>query len=77
MSYCLRRKLCRRVGGLLKSTIVDKINHVLSGDYPDTGPRGVSSEALKDSSWVFGPAIRRTRVWPFKLNQEVISIKSG
>ena len=48
-------------------------NHVLSGDNPaDTGTRGISSEALKDSSWVRGPSILRTCDWPFKPNTDVI-----
>ena len=62
-----------RTGEILESTTIDQWNHVLSGDNPaDTGTRGISSEALKDSSWVRGPSILRTCDWPFKPNTDVI-----
>ena len=38
----------------------------------DTGTRGISSEALKESSWVNGPSILRTTDWPFKPDTRVI-----
>ena len=48
--------VANRIGELLESTTIDEWHHVLSGDNPaDTGTRGISSEALKDSSWVVGP----------------------
>ena len=62
-----------RTGEILESTTIDQWNHVLSGDNPaDTGTRGISSEPLKDSSWVRGPSILRTCDWPFKPNTDVI-----
>ena len=46
---------------------------ILSGDNPaDTGIRGISSEALKESSWVNGPSTLRTTDWPFKPDTRVI-----
>ena len=33
---------------------------------------GISSEALKSSSWAIGPSILRATDWPLKLNQCVI-----
>ena len=48
--------VANRVGEILQSTTIDDWHHVMSGDNPaDTGTRGISSEALKDSSWVIGP----------------------
>ena len=48
-------------------------HHILSGDNPaDTGTRGISSEALKKSSWVNGPSILRTTDWPYKPDTMVI-----
>ena len=38
----------------------------------DTGTRGISSEALKESSWVNGPSILRTTDWLFKPDTRVI-----
>ena len=53
--------IANRVGEMLELTYIDEWHHVLSGDNPaDTGTRGISSEALKDSSWVIGPSILRT-----------------
>ena len=46
---------------------------ILSGDNPaDTGIRGISSEALKESSSVNGPSTLRTTDWPFKPDTRVI-----
>ena len=40
-------------GEILESTTTDQWHHILSGDNPaDTGTRRISSEALKESSWV-------------------------
>ena len=65
--------VANRVGEILESTTIDEWHHVLSGDNPaDTGTRGISSEALKDSSWVFGPSILRTTDWPFIPDEHVI-----
>ena len=56
-----------RTGEILESTTTDQWHHILSGDNPaDTGTRWISSEALKESSWVNGPSILRTTDWPFK-----------
>ena len=50
------------------------LHHVLSIDNPaDTGTRGISSEALKDSSWVIGPSILRTTDWSFITDERVIN----
>ena len=58
---------------VLESTITDQWHHILSGDNPaDTGIRRISSEALKESSWVNGPSILRTTDWPFKPDTRVI-----
>ena len=62
-----------RTGEILESTSTDQWHHILSGDNPaDTGTRGISSEALKESSWVSGPSILRTTDWPFKPDTRVI-----
>ena len=62
-----------RTGEILESTTTDQWHHILSGDNPaDTGTRGISSEALKESSWVNGPSILRTTDWPFKPDTRVI-----
>ena len=66
--------VANRVGKVLKSTTIDEWHHVLSGDYPaDTGTRGISSEVLKDSSWVIGPSFLRTTDWPFIPDERVIN----
>ena len=62
-----------RTGEILESTTTDQWHHILSGDNPaDTGTRGISSEALKESSWVNGPSILRTTEWPYKPDTRVI-----
>ena len=62
-----------RTGEIMESTTIDQWHHILSGDNPaDTGTRGISSEALKESSWVNGPSILRTTDWPFKPDTRVI-----
>ena len=62
-----------RTGEILESTTTDQWHHILSGDNPaDTGTRGISSEALKESSWVNGPSILRTTDWPLKPDTRVI-----
>ena len=46
----------------------------MSGDNPaETGTRGISSEALKDSSWVIGPSILSTTDWPFIPDERLIN----
>ena len=58
---------------ILESNATDQWHHILSGDNPaDTGTRGISSEALKESSWVNGPSVLRTTDWPFKPDTRVI-----
>ena len=65
-----------RSGEILESTTTDQCHHILSGDNPaDTGTRGISSEALKESSSIDGPSILRTTDWPFKPNSRVIDEK--
>ena len=65
--------VANRVGGILESTTTDEWHHVLIGDNPaDTGARGISLEALKDSSWVIGPSIVRTTDWLFIPHECVI-----
>ena len=62
-----------RTGEILESTTTDQWHHILSGNNPaDTGTRGISSEALKESSWVNGPSVLRTTDWPFKPDTRVI-----
>ena len=70
----LRVFVADRVGEILESTTIDERHQVLSGDNPaDTGTRGISSEDLKDSSWVIGPSILRTTDWPFIPDERVIN----
>ena len=62
-----------RTSEILESTTTDQWHHILSGDNPaDTGTRGISSETLKESSWVNGPSILRTTDWPYKPDTRVI-----
>ena len=62
-----------RTGEILESATTDQWHHILSGDNPaDIGTRGISSEALKESSWVTGPSILRTTDWPLKPDTRVI-----
>ena len=66
--------VANRVVKIHESTTFDEWHRVLSGDNPaDTGTRGISSEALKNSSWLNGPRILRTTDWPFILEERVIS----
>ena len=66
--------VANRVGEMLEPTTIDEWQHVLIGDNPAaTGTRGISSEALKDSSWVIGPSILRTKDWPFIPDERVIN----
>ena len=66
--------VANRVGEILESTTIDEWHHVLSGDNPaDTGTPGLSSETLKDSSWVIGPRILRTTYWPFIPDERVVN----
>ena len=63
-----------RVGEILESTTIHEWHHVLSGDnQADTDTRGISSIALKDSSWVIGPSILKTADWPFIPDELVIN----
>ena len=62
-----------RTGETLESTTTHQWHHMRSGDNPaDTGTGGISSEALKESSWVNGPSILRTTDWQFKPDTRVI-----
>ena len=64
--------VANRVGEILESTTIDEWHHVLSGDNPaDT--RGISSEALNDSSWVIARSTLRTTDWPFIPDERVIN----
>ena len=66
--------VANRVGEILESTTIDEWHHVLSRDDPaDTGTRGISLEALRDSSWVIGPSIIRTTDWPFIPDEQVMN----
>ena len=66
--------VANRVGKILESTTIDEWHHVMSDNNPaDTGTRGISSEALKDSSWVIGPSILSTTDWPFIPDERVIN----
>ena len=66
--------VANRVGEILESTTIDERHHALSDNNPaDTATRGISSEALKDSSWVIGPSILRTTDWPFIPDERVIN----
>ena len=66
--------VANRVGEILEMTTIDEWNHVLSGvNAADTGTRGISLEALKNSSWVIGPSILRTTDLPFIPDERVIN----
>ena len=61
-----------RTGEILESTNTDQWHLILSGDNPaDICTRGISSEALKESSWVNVPRILTTTDWPFKPDTRV------
>ena len=66
--------VANRFGEILETTTIDEWNHVLSGvNAADTGTRGISLEALKNSSWVIGPSILRTSDLPFIPDKRVIN----
>ena len=66
-----------RTDEVLDSTTTVQWHHIISGDNPaDTGTRGISSEALKESSWVNGASILRTTDWLCKPDTRVID-KTG
>ena len=62
-----------RVEEILESAAIGEMHHVQGGNDPaETCTRVISSETLKNNSWVIGPSILRAKVWSFKSNQEVI-----
>ena len=66
--------VANHVGQIFEWTTIDEWQHVLSGNNPgDTGTRGISSQALKDSSWVVGPSILRTNDCPFITGDRIIN----
>ena len=63
-----------RVGEILEVTSVDEWYHVDTENKPaDTGTRGITNEALKDSSWTQCRSFLRTSDWPFRPNVDVIT----
>ena len=59
---------------ILKSTAIDEWHQFFSGNNPaDPGTRGISSEALKDSIWVFSSSVLRTTNWTFIPDERVIN----
>ena len=62
-----------RVEEKLESAAIGEMHRVQGGNDPaEMCTRVISSETLKNNSWVIGPSILRAKVWPFKSNQEVI-----
>ena len=56
---------------LLKLTTTDEWNYVYSSDNPaDAGTRGLSANALVESSWLKGPEFLKTPQWPFELSED-------
>ena len=77
LNSCNKLPVCvgNRTGEVPASTTTDQGHYILSGDNPaDTGTRGISSEAFKESSWVNGPILRTTD-WPFKPDTRVFDKK--
>ena len=65
--------VANRVGEILESNTIEEWHQFLSGNNPaDTGTRGTSSEALKNSSWVFSSSVLRTTNWMFIPDERVI-----
>ena len=63
--------LANRVSKILESTTTDDWFYVSGGDnQADTGTRGKTAEALKESGWVEGPLFLKTNDWPFKPDSE-------
>ena len=53
-----------RVFEILESTSIDQWLHDLSGDNPaDTETKGITSDSLKQSSWVNGPSFLKKSDW--------------
>ena len=71
--------LANRVCEMLELTTIDQWNYVSSSENPaDAGPRGLSAEALKSSSWYLGPECLRSGDWPFKPDNAVLNdLKKG
>ena len=61
--------VANRVAEILELTTADEWYHVQSADNPaDVGTRGLSAEALLQSSWLTGPKLLKTNEWPFSLS---------
>ena len=66
--------VANRFSKLLGSTTIDERFHVSSGDNPaDTGTRGITAEALKESGWLKGPYFSKTKERPIKPDPQVLT----
>ena len=62
-----------RVFEILESSSIDQWLHDLSGDNPtDTKTNSITSDSLKQISWVNGPSLLKNSDWPFNSNRLVI-----
>ena len=60
-----------RVAEILELTTAGEWYHVQSADNPaDDRTRGLSGEALLQSSWLKGPEFLKTNKWPFKPSED-------
>ena len=65
--------VANRVCEILESTSGDQWHHVATADNPaDAGTRSMSADALKASSWLYGPAFLKNTAFPLQPDTFVI-----
>ena len=63
--------VANRVAEILELTTTDEWNYVQSSNNPaDAGTRGLSANALVESSWLKGPEFLKTPQWPFESTED-------
>ena len=63
--------VANRVAEILELTTTDEWNYVQSSNNPaDAGTRGLSANALVESSWLKGPEFLKTPQWPFEPSED-------
>ena len=65
--------VANRIAEILDLTTVDEWHHVRTSENPaDAGTRGLSAQALLESSWLKGPKFLGSNDWPFKPTTETM-----
>ena len=68
--------VAKRAAEILELTTVDEWNPVPTADNPaGASTRGLSANALLNSSWLKGPKILRTPDWSFQPSEEILKTK--